>query len=170
MKKILLMGRSECGKTSLSQALSGSSIFYHKTQYINHHTSIIDTPGEYVENYMISTAIALYSYEADIVGFLLSSTEKYSLYPPGISTVCNRPVIGIVTKIDDPAGNPLQAQNWLELAGCTKIFHTSSYTGEGIWQILECLREPGDLLPWSSKEEMLRSWSVESNKYGTIAR
>ena len=43
MKKIILMGRSECGKTTLSQALRGETITYHKTQYINHFDVIIDT-------------------------------------------------------------------------------------------------------------------------------
>ena len=33
MKKIFLMGRSEAGKTSLTQALKGEELHYHKTQY-----------------------------------------------------------------------------------------------------------------------------------------
>ena len=49
MKKIILMGRSECGKTTLTQALKGDVIHYHKTQYINHYDVVIDTPGEYTE-------------------------------------------------------------------------------------------------------------------------
>ena len=44
MKKIILMGRSECGKTTLTQALKGDVIHYHKTQYINHYDVVIDTP------------------------------------------------------------------------------------------------------------------------------
>ena len=50
MKKLILMGRSECGKTTLIQALRGNVIKYHKTQYINHYDVVIDTPGEYAEN------------------------------------------------------------------------------------------------------------------------
>ena len=45
-----------------------------------------------------------------------------------------------------------QAERWLRLAGCETIFRVSSYTGEGIWQILEYLREPGDVLPWDKEE------------------
>lgn len=33
MKKLFLMGRSEAGKTSLTQILSGEELHYHKTQY-----------------------------------------------------------------------------------------------------------------------------------------
>ena len=31
------MGRSECGKTTLRQALKGDTIQYHKTQYVKNH-------------------------------------------------------------------------------------------------------------------------------------
>ena len=64
MKKIILMGRSECGKTTLTQALKGDVIHYHKTQYINHYDVVIDTPGEYAENASLAKALALYTYEA----------------------------------------------------------------------------------------------------------
>ena len=36
MKKIILIGRSEAGKTTLIQALKGETITYKKTQYVNH--------------------------------------------------------------------------------------------------------------------------------------
>ena len=78
MKKIILMGRSECGKTTLTQALKGERITYHKTQYINYFDVIIDTPGEYIQTRNLGYALALYAYEADIVGLLLSATEPYS--------------------------------------------------------------------------------------------
>lgn len=148
MKKIILMGRSECGKTSLTQAMKGEKITYHKTQYINHYDVIIDTPGEYAENKILGRALALYAYEADVVGLLISARESYSLYPPNITCMVNREVIGIVTQIDQPGASPALAESWLRLAGCKTVYHVSSVTGEGVWQILEHLREEGDVLPW----------------------
>lgn len=144
MKKIILMGRVASGKTTLTQALRGEAIEYHKTQYIQHSDIIIDTPGEYAETQHLGRALALYTYEADVVGLLLSATEPYSLYPPCVTTSCNRVVVGIVTHIDAPDGNPARAENWLRLAGCKIIFHVNSTTGEGVKDILEFLREPGD--------------------------
>ena len=70
MKKIILMGRSECGKTTLRQALKGDTLHYHKTQYVNHFDVVIDTPGEYAETNRLGYALALYSYEADVVGLV----------------------------------------------------------------------------------------------------
>ncbi len=139
MKKIILMGRSRCGKTTLKQALNGEEIHSHKTQYINHQQVVIDTPGEYAETHALGRALALYTYEADVVGLLLSAREEYSLYPPCVTASCNRPVIGIVTQIDRPDARPERAEYWLRLAGCTEIFHISAMTGEGVADILAYL-------------------------------
>ena len=81
MKKIILMGRSECGKTTLRQALKGDTLHYHKTQYVNHFDVVIDTPGEYAETNRLGYALALYSYEADVVGLVINAEEPYSLFP-----------------------------------------------------------------------------------------
>lgn len=143
MKKIMLVGRSECGKTTLSQVLKGNTIKYHKTQYINHYDVVIDTPGEYAQSSTLGGALALYSYEADVVGLLIDATEPYSLFPPCVTAVSCRPVIGIVTRIDAEDANIEQAENWLRLAGCQEVFHISAFTGEGIYKLLEYLREPG---------------------------
>lgn len=148
MRKILLVGRSGAGKTSLTQALKGKEVTYHKTQYINHYDVIIDTPGEYAENKTLARALILYSYEADIVGLLMSAVEDYSLYSPNIVSLGTREVVGIVTQIDREEARLDLATMWLELAGCKKIFYVSSVTGEGVAEILEYLREAGDVLPW----------------------
>ncbi len=142
MKKIILVGRSECGKTTLTQALKGERIAYHKTQYVNHFDVVIDTPGEYAQTKELATALALYTYEADVVGLLLSAIEPFSLYPPNLTPCVNREVIGIVTQIDRPMARPDLADYWLRLAGCTTVFHVSSIKGQGIREILEHLSEP----------------------------
>ena len=139
MRKIIFMGRSECGKTTLTQALRKEKIHYHKTQYVNHHDIVIDTPGEYAETKHLGYALALYSYEADIVGLLISATEPYSLYPPCVTAAANREVIGIVTKIDKPDANPERAERWLRLAGCKKVFFVNSKSGEGIDELYDYL-------------------------------
>ena len=138
------MGRSECGKTTLTQAMRGEVVHYQKTQYVNVHDVVIDTPGEYAENKSLAAALALYSYEADVVGLLVSAIEPYSLYPPNITCLVNRDVIGIVTKIDHSNANPKMAASWLRKSGCTAIFYVNSKTGEGVQEILDYLKEEGD--------------------------
>lgn len=151
MKKIILIGRSEAGKTTLIQALKGEKIEYKKTQYVNNFDVIIDTPGEYIESKVFGGALAMYTFESQVVGLILSATEPYSLYSPCITELSNRDVIGIVTKTDHKDANPAQAEQWLRLAGCRTVFHVSSYNGDGVWQILDYLKEPGDVLPWETE-------------------
>ena len=151
MKKIILVGRSETGKTTLTQALKGEKIHYAKTQYVNRFDVIIDTPGEYAQTKNLAAGIAMYAFEADVVGVLISAIEPYCLFPPCSTSVCNRDVIGIVTKINHPDADVERAKRWLQNTGCETIFEVDSVTGEGVWQILDYLREEGDILPWEEK-------------------
>lgn len=153
MKKIALMGRSEAGKTTLTQALKGEKIEYHKTQYVNNFDVIIDTPGEYAQTKGLGHALALYSYEADVVGLLVSAIEPYCLFPPCCTPMANRPVIGIVTKVDMEGADPKRAERWLKLAGCKEIFFVNSKNYEGIPELLEYLREEGDVMPWERENQ-----------------
>ena len=121
MRKIIFMGRSGSGKTTLKQALRGEGIHYDKTQHLGR-------------------ALALYAYEADVVGLLISSIEEFSTYSPGITTSTNRETIGIVTQIDRPDGDPERAERWLRLAGCEKIFYVSAKQGIGLDALMDYLK------------------------------
>lgn len=134
-----MMGRSQAGKTTLTQALRGEEIHYYKTQDIHHYESVIDTPGEYAQSHRLGKALALYTYEADVVGILVAANEPYSLFPPNVTSQANRECIGIVTKIDLPDANVPLADRWLQIAGCRKIFHVNSLKGEGVAEIIEFL-------------------------------
>ena len=138
MKKTLLVGRHGTGKTTLSQALKGEEIHYHKTQYMQYGDWLIDSPGEYAEVHGLGAALAIYAYEADVVALLIAADEDYSLFPPNITCMVNREVIGVVTKIDK--ASPERAERWLRLSGCKKIFPVNSHTGEGIEPLKAYLR------------------------------
>ena len=144
MRKLILMGRVAAGKTTLTQALRGEQLHYCKTQYINYTDTIIDTPGEYTEIARLGAALALYAYEADVVGLVIGADEPFCVFPPNCTCMVNREVIGIITGIDKPDARPDLVENWLRLAGCKTIFRVSSYTGEGIDEILEYLKDDTD--------------------------
>ena len=139
MKKLILMGKSESGKTSLIEAFRGEDIVYRKTQYIDYSADYMDTPGEYCEGNDLGGALAVYSYEADVVGLVLSATDDFCLFPPACAPVANRPVIGIVTKCDHPDARPDLAEMRLLLCGCERVFFTSAKGGQGIDELLEYL-------------------------------
>ena len=139
-KKLILIGRSGAGKTTLTQALRGETITYAKTQSVAYDNFLIDSPGEYMENHELGAALCLYAYEADVVGLLIAADEDFSLFPPCITCLVNREVVGIVTKIDK--ADPARAENWLRLSGCETVFHINSHTGEGIPALLKHLEIP----------------------------
>lgn len=139
MKKLILMGRVAAGKTTLTQALKGEQLHYCKTQYIDYMDTIIDTPGEYMQVHGLGAALAVYSYEADVVGVVISANEPYCVFPPNIACMVNREVIGIITGIDKPDANIPLAEQWMENIGCKTVFHISSHTGEGLNAIIDYL-------------------------------
>jgi len=141
MKKMILIGNSEAGKTTLKQALEKRPFKYEKTQVVEYSDFIIDTPGEYAQGRRLSAALAVYSYEADVIGITVNANEAFSLFSPNIASMANRDVIGIITKIDDDDANIEQAKLWLELAGCKRVFEISAYTGQGVKELMMFLKK-----------------------------
>jgi ethanolamine utilization protein EutP len=139
MKKIMFVGRVGAGKTTLTQRLRGEEIHYYKTQYVHYGDLIIDTPGEYTERANLAGALALYAYEADVVGFLIKANDVYSIYGPNVTCMVNRDVIGIVTAIDRPDADVERCKEWLRLAGYKTIFALDSKTGRGVDELLAYL-------------------------------
>ena len=132
MKKLFLMGRSEAGKTSLTQALKGEELHYEKTQYTITADDTIDSPGEYAESKQFGAGLACFSFEADVVGIVQAADEPYNLFSPCLRTFILRPLIGIITKTDSPYANVPMIKQWLLNAGCDRIFLVNNVTRQRI--------------------------------------
>ncbi|MGN1478295.1 MAG: EutP/PduV family microcompartment system protein [Acutalibacteraceae bacterium] len=139
-KKIMLIGSSTCGKTTLCQRLNGLEIEYHKTQTIGVINNTIDTPGEYLENRQLYKGIIVTAADSDMILFLQDATDERFRFSPGQAAFFSVPVIGVVSKIDIADKQQIDdAAELLELAGCEKIFFTSAVTGEGTRELLDYL-------------------------------
>lgn len=141
MKKLFLMGRSEAGKTSLTQALKGEELHYVKTQYTSSSDDTIDSPGEYAESKRFSVGLACFSFEADVVAVVQAADEPFNLFSACLRSFILRPLIGIITKIDSPYANIPMVRQWLINAGCERIFLINNVTREGIDELLKYLEE-----------------------------
>lgn len=145
MKRMMLIGPSQCGKTSLTQCMQGEALHYQKTQAIVWSPTTIDTPGEYLENRCLYSALLASACEADIIALVLNADAPWSPFSPGFTGPMNRPVIGLVTKADlaDALRVSLVAR-WLEEAGAENVFITSAVTPCGIDEIFAYLaaKEP----------------------------
>ncbi|AZV58041.1 EutP/PduV family microcompartment system protein [Clostridium sp. AWRP] len=134
MKRVMFVGRTGCGKTTLYQAIHNKDIKYKKTQAMNFFSDTIDTPGEYVENVRYYRALNNTSSDCDVIALVHDCTSKVSIFPPGFSSMFSKPVIGIITKIDlcNDEQALKTAENFLVSAGARYIFKVSSMKSEGI--------------------------------------
>ena len=143
MKRILLIGKSMCGKTTLTQRIHGLDIKYEKTQMLTYSNDILDTPGEYMENRMLYKALIVSSYDCDVIGKVQACDEEHNVFPPGFSTAFTKPVIGIVTK-SDLGRDVKKACEILENAGAEQVFVVSSYENEGIEELVKYLEDASE--------------------------
>ena len=165
MKKLFLMGRSETGKTSLTQALKGEELHYVKTQYTNTEGDTIDSPGEYAESKRFSVGLACFSFEADVVAIVQAADEPYNLFSASLRSFILRPLIGIITKTDSPYANIPMVRQWLLNAGCERIFLINNVTREGIQDLLEYLEED---LPKLTMEQARFKQSLGLNEWDPL--
>lgn len=153
MKRLFLLGRSEAGKTSLTQALRGEDLHYHKTQYTNTSALVIDSPGEYAETKKRALGLACFGFEAETHALLVAADEPFPIFEPGCQCFTNRPLIGIITKIDSPLANIPRARLWLTNSGCCKIFEVNNATREGVDKLIEYLQEEPLKMDWKRARE-----------------
>lgn len=141
MKKVMFIGSSGSGKTTLYQRLEHDNIEYDKTQVIEFHKNVIDTPGEYLENRGFYSALHVTSMEVDVVALIMDCKCRQSAFPPGFARMFTKPIIGIVTKtdliLDDE--NDRYAEETLRQSGVNEIFKISSLKNHNIEALKEYL-------------------------------
>lgn len=141
MRRIMLVGRTGAGKTSFCQVMNGQELQYQKTQAIEFLDNAIDTPGEYVENRKLYAALSVTAAEADLIVLVQDCSDREDVFSPGMAAMFDKPVIGVVTKVDlDETGEQARhAADQLELAGCEQIFRLSNVTGDGVRELVDYL-------------------------------
>ena len=137
-KRIILIGHSAAGKTTLCQYLSHEALRYCKTQTVQIiNQNMIDTPGEYIERTYMRGALMT---DADLIVLVQDATDHSTIFPPAYTSMYAKPAIGVVTKADLATDAEIaDAKKYLELAGVQKIFVTSSVAGTGFEELAALL-------------------------------
>jgi len=139
----MLIGPVGSGKSTLLKSLEYIQGEVRKTQSIRYTPLAIDTPGEMMQIPYLYNSFILNSSRARAV-FFLASAKQYNRMPPKIAMALKAPAFGIVSKIDGSGTDEIRrAETVLQTVGLKRIFHVSSFTGEG----LEELKEFMDRLP-----------------------
>lgn len=143
MKKIMFIGKTTCGKTTLAEKLLFGNTTSRKTQAIERLQNIVDTPGEYIENPRLYRGILITSYDMDSVAMVQDVTDENSLFPPEFATAFNREVVGIITKMDLKTMDRQEeiAEEILKKAGAKKIFKVSVYDDNSLSDIKKYIFE-----------------------------
>lgn len=131
--RVMVIGRSEAGKSTLMSALGLIDGAVSKTEAVDFRGSCIDTPGELLESPIFRHTFMPLSCKAGVV-LLVMDPFQHSSFPPGITSILRAPVLGVVTKIDlEGAADKLErARRMLRQAGAKEVFNVSSVTGEGL--------------------------------------
>lgn len=140
MKKLMLIGRTGSGKTTLVQAIKGEKIVYKKTQALEFNDFIIDTPGEYIENRALYRALIVSASECERIALVQSCKDDTCIFPPNFSMTFAKEVIGIISKMDIGEEEGIKkAEKFLKSAGVKKIYKISSTKDEGVEEIRKLL-------------------------------
>ena len=139
MKKMMLVGESGAGKSSLIRALSGGKYAPRRAMAVEYYGAFINTPGEFLENRRFYASLITASADADIVALLHDASRNTSLFPPGIATVFNRDTVGIISKADVINARPDLAERFLRNAGARNIIQVSTHSGKGLEELRSLL-------------------------------
>lgn len=140
MKKIIFMGKTGSGKTTLCQKLHDLELKYRKTQSIEVYNDAIDTPGEFMENRWMYTSLATTAADAKVIALVYDCTQQENYIAPGFATMFCKDVIGIITKISKADEYDIKvAYDRLKLAGVKKIFKVDTIDNIGINELVDYL-------------------------------
>ena len=143
-QRIILVGKSQAGKTTLTQCMTDQQLSYHKTQTVQViNDRFIDTPGEYLEQRGFYGALSVTAADVDVIALVQSAVEEGTMFAPGFGFMfCGKPVIGIVTKIDIADEEQMKrADLYLKNAGAAICFPVSSVTGQGVKELNNWIQE-----------------------------
>lgn len=147
MKPVIVIGRIGAGKSTLLKALAGSEDPVRKTQMVEFHDWVIDTPGEYVQIPRFHSHLISLAMKAAVVLVVQDAVAESPALPPGFCRVFPAPVLGVVTKMDRPDAQPERAERHLQFYGVNGPYlRVSAVTGEGLEELrrqINRLREEG---------------------------
>lgn len=145
-KRVIFIGRTLAGKSTLCQYLTNRELKYRKTQTVEIVSSrMIDTPGEFLERTSRRGALLVTAADADYIILVQDATEGTTMFPPGYASSFAKPCIGVVTKADAADERRIaDAKQYLRNAGANPVFVTSSYEGTGFTEFLDYFEQLRD--------------------------
>ena len=143
-KRIMVVGASRSGKTTLVNALNDYDGPLRRTPDLIYGKNTIDVPGAYIENAWMYKHIIAASQDAAYVLILVDQSNCTEIYSPGFAKSFRCTVIGVITKCDLMPENEEKCLRQLKNIGVMEpYFHISFKVGTGIDALKKYLFEKG---------------------------
>ena len=144
-KRVIVIGRSRCGKTTLVRALEEDGRPLRRTPDLIYGKRTMDCPGSYVENADMYKHLIAASQDASHVLILVDQSRPIDIYSPNFARDFTKPVIGVITKVDLMPENEESCLRQMRLIGVEEpIFRVSVPEGIGIEALKQYLFGPAE--------------------------
>ena len=141
MKRVMIVGPTGSGKTSLLKALGIWEKDVRKTEAVSFGDQAVDTHGEFFDIPRFYHALIMTSVKAGVV-LLVADPLKRSRHSSRFAHALRAPVIGVITKLDAASPDDVEfARNSLKNSGVTEIHTVSSLRGDGVDALAERIRK-----------------------------
>lgn len=138
----MVIGPTNCGKTTLVNALNDFEGPVRKTQDIIYGKNTMDVPGSYVENTWMYKHLIAASQDASHILIMVDQSRNTDFYSPGFAKVFRCPVIGVINKTDLMPENEAFCKRQLEKIGVKEPYYKiSSLYGTGVCALKNYLFE-----------------------------
>ncbi|MBZ9685807.1 EutP/PduV family microcompartment system protein [Clostridium estertheticum] len=139
-KRVMVIGPSRCGKTTLVNILNDYDGPLRKTQDMIYGVNTIDVPGSYIENPWMYKHLIAAAQDASHVLILVDQSRCGNMYSPGFAKAFRCPVIGVITKIDlMPENEELCLRQLASIGVSEPYYKISASSGVGTGALKEYL-------------------------------
>jgi ethanolamine utilization protein EutP len=143
-KRIMVIGPSRCGKTTLVNELNNYQGELKRTQDMIYGKNTIDVPGSYIENSWMYKHVIAAAQDASHVLILIDQSRPTDVYPHGFAKSFRCPVIGVITKCDLMPENKISCLRQLKIIGILEpYFHISFHEEIGLEELKKYLFKEG---------------------------
>ncbi|WP_346916029.1 EutP/PduV family microcompartment system protein [Clostridium sp.] len=144
-KRIMVIGPSRCGKTTLVNTLNNYDGPLKRTPDLIYGKNTIDVPSAYLENSWMYKHIIAAAQDASHVLILVDQSNCNEIYSHGFAKSFRCPVIGVITKCDLIPENEEKCLRQLKNIGVSEPYFNISFPmGTGIDALKKYLFEKGE--------------------------
>lgn len=122
-KRVMVIGPTNCGKTTLVNYLNDNEGPLRKTQNIIYGKNTMDVPGSYIEIPWMYKHLIAAAQDASHVLVLVDQSRNGDVYSPGFAKAFRCPVIGVVTKSDLKSENADSCIRQLKMIGVREPYY-----------------------------------------------